>query len=183
MFSPLTLAILAQEEVESGSNASLVLPETNELIAGIVSFAIVFFFVWKWALPAINKILEARQQAIVGRLEDAEKAKLDAEKLRTDYERQLGEARAKGNQLIEDARKTAEQLKNDVVQRAEAEAQGILAKAREEAGTEKARAMAEARQEVANLTVDLAEKVVGQSLDRETQLGLVERYIAELESK
>jgi F0F1-type ATP synthase membrane subunit b/b' len=43
--------------------------------------------------------------------------------------------------------------------------------------------MAEARQEVANLTVDLAEKVVGQSLDRETQLGLVERYIAELESK
>ncbi len=183
MFSPMTLAILAQEEAESTSNVSLVLPETNELIAGIVSFAIVFFFVWKWALPAINKTLAARQAAIVGRLEDAEKAKLDAEKLRTDYERQLSEARAKGNQLIEDARKTAEQLKNDVVQRAEAEAESILAKAREEAGTEKARAMAEARQEVANLTVDLAEKVVGQSLDRETQLGLVERYIAELESK
>lgn len=184
MFSPMTLAVLAQEHEEATtSNVSLVLPETNELIAGIVAFAIVFFFVWKWALPAINRTLEARQQAIVGRLDDAEKAKLDAEKLRTDYERQLAEARNKGNQLIEDARKTAEQLKNDVVARAEAEAQAILAKAREEAGTEKARAMAEARQEVANLTVDLAEKVVGQSLDRETQLGLVERYIAELESK
>jgi F-type H+-transporting ATPase subunit b len=184
MFSSATLAILAQEEAESGgSNVSLVLPEPNELIAGIVAFAIVFFFVWKWAMPAINRILESRQQAIVGRLEDAEKAKTDAEKLRTDYERQLAEARAKGNQIIEDARKTAEQMKNDVVQRAEAEATSVLAKAREEAGTEKARAIAEARQEVANLTVDLAEKVVGQSLDRETQLGLVERYITELESK
>jgi len=179
----MTLAILAQEEAESTSNVSLVLPETNELIAGIVAFAIVFFFVWKWALPAINRILEARQQAIVGRLDDAEKAKADAEKLRADYERQVAEARAKGNQIVEEARKTAEQMKNDLVQRAQTEAEGIVAKAREEAGTEKARALAEARQEVANLTVDLAEKVVGQSLDRETQLGLVERYIAELETK
>jgi len=184
MFRPMTLAILAQPAPESGgSNVSLVLPETNELIAGIVAFAIVFFFVWKWALPAINRILEARQQAIVGRLEEAEKAKADAEKLRSDYERQLAEARARGNEIVEEARKTAEQLKNDMVQRAQAEAEGLIAKAREEAGAEKARAMAEARQEVANLTVDLAEKVVGQSLDRETQLGLVERYIAELESK
>ena len=184
MLSPMTLAILTQGEAESGgSNASLVLPETNELIAGIVSFAIVFFFVWKWALPAINRTLEARQQAIVGRLDDAEKAKTDAEKLRSDYERQLAEARARGNEVVEEARKTAEQLKNEMVQRAQSEAESIIAKAREEAGAEKARALAEARQEVANLTVDLAEKVVGQSLDRETQLGLVERYIAELESK
>jgi F0F1-type ATP synthase membrane subunit b/b' len=41
--------------------------------------------------------------------------------------------------------------------------------------------MADAQREVANLTVDLAEKVVGSSLDRQTQLGLVERYISELE--
>ena len=184
MFGSMTLAILAQGEAESeSSNVSLVLPETNELIAGIVAFAIVFFFVWKWALPAINRILEARQQAIVRRLEDAEKAKTDAEKLRTDYERQVAEARAKGNEIIEEARKAAEQLKNDMVQRAQAEADAVLAKARDEAGTDKARALAEARQDVANLSSDLAEKVVGQSLDRETQLGLVERYIAELESK
>ena len=57
----MTLAILAQEPEETSSNVSLVLPETNELIAGIVAFAIVFFFVWKWALPAINRTLEARQ--------------------------------------------------------------------------------------------------------------------------
>ena len=56
MLNPMTLAILAQEEVEAeSSNVSLVLPETNELIAGIVAFAIVFFFVWKWAMPAINR--------------------------------------------------------------------------------------------------------------------------------
>ncbi|CAN5749982.1 F0F1 ATP synthase subunit B [soil metagenome] len=183
MRTNLQLAILAQEEAESGSNISLVLPETNELIAGIVSFLIVFFFVWKWALPAINRILEARQKAITGKLEDAERAKNEAESLRKDYEKQLADSRTQRNEILDEARKNAEQIKADLLAKAQTEADGIVAKAREEADNEKSRALSEARQEVANLTIDLAEKVVGQSLDRETQLGLVERYIAELEEK
>ena len=141
------LAVLAQEEGESGG-LSLVLPHTKELIAGIVAFAIVFFFVWRKALPAINRILEARQQAISGQLDDAEKAKTEAENLLADYRAQLAEAKSEGNRIIEEARTAAEQLKTDMVARAEAEAAQILAKAREEAENEKARALAEARHEV-----------------------------------
>jgi F-type H+-transporting ATPase subunit b len=179
----LTTAILAQAPAESGANASLVLPETNELIAGIVSFAIVFFFVWKWALPAINRTLEARQQAISARLAEAEKAKLEAESLRADYERQIAEARTKSTEIIEEARRQADQLKNELIARARAEGDAMLAKAREEAASEVGRALAEARQEVANLSIDLAERVVAKNLDRQAQLGLVEQYIAELEKK
>ena len=175
------MAILAQEETEASSNVSLVLPETNELIAGIVAFVIVFFFVWKWALPAINRTLEARQKAITGRLEDAERAKTEAENLRKDYEQQMTDARGKGNALIEEARKSAEAMKVDLLARAQAEAEGIVSKAREEAAQEKSRALGEARREVANLSIDLAERVVGKNLDREAQLGLVDQYIAELE--
>jgi F-type H+-transporting ATPase subunit b len=175
------MAILAQEEAEASSNVSLVLPETNELIAGIVAFLIVFFFVWKWAIPAINRTLEARQKAITGKLEDAERAKTEAENLRKDYEQQIADARSKGNDLIEEARKAAEAMKADMIARAQAEAEGIVSKAREEAAQEKSRAMGEARREVANLSIDLAERVVGKNLDREAQLGLVDQYIAELE--
>jgi F-type H+-transporting ATPase subunit b len=167
----------------NGSPVDLLLPAWPELIAGIIAFGIVFLFVRMWAWPAINRSLEARQQAITGRLAEAEKAKSDAESLRADYERQIGEARGQGNQIIEEARKTAEQMKSEIVGRAQSEADLLVGKAREEAAGEKARALAEARQEVANLSIDLAEKVVGQNLDRQAQLGLVERYIAELESK
>lgn len=181
MSTRLWMAILAQEEAEASSNVSLVLPETNELIAGIVAFLIVFFFVWKWAIPAINRTLEARQKAITGRLEDAERAKNEAENLRKDYEQQMADARSKGNDLIEEARKSAEAMKADMIARAQAEAESIVTKAREEAAEEKSRALGEARREVANLSIDLAERVVGKNLDRETQLGLVDQYIAELE--
>jgi F-type H+-transporting ATPase subunit b len=181
----LLMAVLAAESAETtegSSNISLVLPETNELIAGVLAFLIVFFFVWKKALPSINRTLEARQAAITGKLDEAEKSKVEAEKLRRDFEAQLADARTRGNQIIEEARKSAEQMKSDLVARAQSEAEGIVAKARDEAGLEKARALSEARQEVANLSIDLAERVVGRNLDRETQLGLVDQYIAELET-
>lgn len=178
--SPLAIILAAVEE-EHGSAAELLLPAWPELVAGIIAFALVFFFVRRWAWPALNRSLEARQAAITSQLTEAEEAKNQAEKLRADYERQIAEARSQSNQIIEEARKTAEQMKRDLLTRAQAEADALVAKAREEAGSEKARALAEARREVANLAIDLAEKVVHKTLDREAQLGLVESYIAELE--
>jgi F-type H+-transporting ATPase subunit b len=172
--------ILAAEE-DSGGGLELLLPATPELIGGIIAFAIVFFFIWRWAVPAINTTLEDRQRAIGGQLADAEKAKAEAESLLGDYRAQLADARAKENEIIEAARAEAETLKADILARANAEAEQVVAKARDDAAAEKARVLADARSEVANLSIDLAEKVVGGSLDRTAQLGLVDRYIEELE--
>lgn len=177
-----TAFLLATEEgEESTSNIDLVLPDMAELIAGILAFSIVFFVVWKWALPTINKTLEARRQAITGQIAEADRAKAEAESLLSDYRAQLAEAKADGNRIIEEARGTAEQLKSDIVARAESEAEQILAKAREEAGAEKSRALAEARGQVGQLSVDLAGKIVGEALDAKAHKDLVDRYLADLE--
>jgi F-type H+-transporting ATPase subunit b len=172
--------ILAADDSGDGG-LELLLPATPELIAGVIAFALVFFFVRLWAWPAINESLENRQKAIGGRMQEAEQAKAEAEKLRADYQAQLAEAQAERNRILEAARGEADEVKAEMIAKAEAQAAEILEKAREDAASEKARVMQDAQREVANLTVDLAEKVVGSNLDRQTQLGLVERYIAELE--
>ncbi len=180
MFDLAQTAVLAAED-SGGGGLELLLPATPELIAGIIAFALVFFFVRLWAWPAINESLENRQKAIGGQMQEAEKAKAEAEKLRADYQAQLAEAQAERSRIIEAARGEADDVKAEMLTKAEAQAAEILEKAREDAASEKARVMQDAQREVANLTVDLAEKVVGSNLDRQTQLGLVERYIAELE--
>jgi F-type H+-transporting ATPase subunit b len=174
--------VLAQEEGESSSNVSLVLPETNELIAGIIAFAIVFFFVWKWALPTLNKTLESRQQAVSGELADAEKAKVEAESLLADYKAQMAEAKSEGNKIVEDARVSAEQMKADVISKAESDADGIRNKARDEASTEKSRALSDAKSQVGDISVDLAGKIVGEALDADAHKALIDRYLADLET-
>lgn len=103
-----TLLLATEDGGEGGSGIDLLIPPLNELVAGIIAFAIVFFFIWKWAVPALNKMLEQRQQAIAGQISAAEKAKQDAESLLTDYRAQLADSKAEGNRIIEEARGTAE---------------------------------------------------------------------------
>lgn len=170
--------IIAQEE---GGGLDLLLPPVPELIGGIVAFAIVFFFIWRFAAPALNRLLEQRQAAISGQIAEAEKAKSEAESLRRDYQAQLDQAKTEANRIIDEARQTVEQLRKDVVAKAEAEAEQIREKAREEASAEMARALAEARTEVGNISVDLAEKILGESLDADSHQSLIDRYLADLE--
>ncbi len=180
MLNAATSVLLAAEE-EGGGGIDLLLPATSELIAGIIAFAVVFFFVWKWAWPAINRSLESRQQAIGGQLKEAEATKLEAKSLLDDYRAQMADAKAEAGRIVEEARAQAESVRSDLVAKAEAEASQIVGKAREDAANEKARALQEARQEVADLSIDLAERVVGENLDRAAQQGLIERYLADLE--
>ena len=173
-----TAIVLAAEEGDSG--ADLLIPDTAELIAGIVAFAIVFFFVWLFARPMIAETLEKRRQAIAGRLEEAERSKTEAESLLEDYRRQLAEAREEGNRIIEESRGAGEAMRSEIVARAERDADEIRARARQEAATERERARAALRREVTELSLDVAERVVAGGLDRSGQRALVDRYIEEL---
>lgn len=173
---------IAAEETEGGSGGlEILLPPLNELVAGIIAFAIVFFFVWKWAVPAINRMLEQRQAAISGQIEDAEKAKAEAESLLADYRGRLAEARAEGNKIIDEARQSADQMRADIIAKAETDAEQIRARAREEAAGEMSRALADARSQVGDISVDLAGKIVGESLDQQAHQALIDRYLADLE--
>lgn len=173
---------IAAEEADSGEGGlEILLPATNELIAGIIAFAIVFFFIWRYAVPAINRALEQRQAAISGQIQDAEKAKAEAESLLADYKAHLAEARAEANRIVEEARSDAEQVRADTLAKAEEEAAQIRAKAREDASSEKDRALSEARAEVGDISVDLAGKIVGESLDANAHRELIDRYLADLE--
>lgn len=174
------MAVLAVEESES-SGVDLVLPDPVELYAGIVAFGIVFYFIWKWAWPTINKTLEQRQAALVGQMEEAEKAKGDAESLLADYQAQLAGSKVDAARIIEEARAAAEQMKADALGKAEAAAEQILARAREDAASEKARALSEARTEVGDISIDLAGKIIGERLGSSAHQDLIDRYLDELE--
>lgn len=172
--------ILAQAAEEEAEGIDLLLPESSELIAGVIAFLIIFAVVWKFALPALNKTLEARQEAIVGQIRDAEKTKAEAESLLADYKSQVEGAQGEANQIIEEARVTAESIRSDIVARADTEAASLMERARTDVANEKDRAAAALRQDVANLSLDMAEKVVGGSLDRDAQAALVDQYLEDL---
>ena len=160
---------------------SPILPAKNELVWGIISFVVLFGLLSKFAYPAIKKGMEDRSNKIRESIDDAERAKHEAEGILTEYQRQLADARTEANRIIEEARQTADQLRRDLVTRAEQEAQELRQRTQEDIAAAQSRAMADLKSQVRDLTIELTEKVVGRQLDAETQRQLVDSYIAELE--
>ena len=73
----INLETFLAEAEESSSGLELLLPATSELVAGIFAFAIVFFFVWKCAVPALDETLSARAEAIEGQIPKAKNEKYE----------------------------------------------------------------------------------------------------------
>ncbi len=171
---------ISHEPEEEAEGIQLLLPHPDELIAGLIAFVIVFFFVWKWAVPSLNKTLEARQAAIRADYSAAEASKVEAQSLLDDYQDQLSGAKDEAAGIVDDARNAGDQVKADIVARAEVEADQIKVRAQGEIVGERERVAGELRRQVADLSISVAEKVVGDSLDDERQRELVDRYIDDL---
>jgi len=179
-----SIILLAQEEEVAHTNEKEDLyPHLNELIVGAIAFAVLFFFIWKWVLPKVNALLEERRQKIQGSLEEAEKAKQEAEQLLVRYESQLRDARGEANRIIEEARKTADSMRKDLLTRAEEESRQVVARAQEEIRAERDRAFEELRTSIGELSVELAGRVVGETLTKDRHMKLVDSYISEVAGK
>ena len=174
--------LLAQEgeHAEEPSGIDLILPDPAELIWGAICFVVVLFVLTKKAFPALREAIEKREKTIQGNLEEAERAKTDAQRELEGYKQQLAEARGEANRIIEEARQSAEQVRRDLTAKAERDAEAIVARAQEQIEAERNRTVQELQSTIADLSIELAEKVVGRSLDGGSQREMVDAYIKEV---
>jgi F-type H+-transporting ATPase subunit b len=156
---------------------SPILPETNELIWGAISFTVLLVLLYKFAWPGLKKGMEARSERIRTDLDVAESAKADAQHLLDDYKAQLADAKNESAHIIEEARQTADALRREAEQRLQTELAELRARASADVEAAKAQAIADLRAEVATLAIGAAEVVIQKNLDRETQMQLIENYI------
>jgi F-type H+-transporting ATPase subunit b len=171
--------LLAAETVE---HSNPLIPESNELFWGFVCFVLLFVLIGKKVFPTINKTFADRSANIEGKLDQAERERQEEQDLLKQYQQKLDEAHGEVRRLLDQARANADKLEAELRAKAEDQARRIVERAQETIGVERDRALSSLRQEVGGLAVDLATRVVGESLDRERQLRLVDQYLTELES-
>jgi len=157
-------------------------PELNEIIWGSLAFLVLLGVMWKFGVPAVKNMEQAREDRIRNDLEGAEKARTDAEAEKAQYLAQIAGANEEAGRVIEEARQSAEQVRRDLIARAEAEAAEIRERAQADITTQQERAMAELRSDVTQLSIDLAERIVEHNLDRDTQQRLVDSFINQVGS-
>ena len=170
--------ILAQEAAEHEQNP--ILPAANELIWGTIAFLILLFLMYRTVWPSVDKAFKDRRANIEGKLEEAEREREEADQLLEQYRRRLRDAEDETQRILEEARANAERVRRDLLSKAEADADRQLDRARQAIRSERDQAISQLRNEVGTLAIELATRVVGDSLDRDRQLRLIDQYIDEL---
>ncbi|HEY5887922.1 MAG TPA: F0F1 ATP synthase subunit B, partial [Acidimicrobiales bacterium] len=162
---------------------SPILPEPNELFWGALSFLVVFGALAKFGFPPLKKGLEDRAAKIQGDLDAAESAKAEVTSKAAEYDAKLAEARSEAARIIEEARQDADAYRAEKRTDADAEIARLKEQAQSDVESSKAQAITDIRGEVATLAIAAAEQVVGQSLDREANVALVEQFIDSVGAK
>jgi F-type H+-transporting ATPase subunit b len=161
---------------------SPILPETNEIIWGGISFLLLLLLMWKFALPAVKDGMNARTERIRADLDAAETAKTEATGVLEGYRAELAGAKSEASRIIEDARQAADALKKDQEARLQAELAETRARAAADIEAAKAQAVADLKGEVAQLAVGAASVVVHKNLDAAAQTQLIDDYINQVSS-
>ena len=169
-------------EAQEGSGAPnpLVQLDPGLFIWTILTFLILFFVLSKYAWRPLLAALESREKTIRSSLEDAEKAKQELERLNTESEAIISEARSEAQSIRVEAKSAAEKIKADIMAQAGEDAKKLRDETEKQIQVEKDKAISEVRQEVVGLAITVAEKVIRKNLSKEDNQDLIEDSLKNL---
>lgn len=167
----------------AGSDSPLA-PNMWEFFVTLAGFALLFFIVKKFVMPAFEKTFAERTEAIEGGIAKAEAAQAEANAALDEYKLQLVDARTEANRIREEARAEGAQILAELKEKAGAESARITEQAHVQIEAERQAAVVSLRAEVGALATDLASRIVGESLsDDQRSARVVDRFLADLETQ
>ena len=158
------------------------IPPLGEIIIGLIAFAIVFVVFAKLVAPRFEQVFRARREAIEGGMERAETLQAEAKAALEQYRGQLAEARNEAAQIRDQARAEGQQILEELRTQAQEESARIVARGEEQLTSQRQQVVNELRGQIGALAVDLAGRVVGESLAEDARRsGTVDRFLDELD--
>ena len=168
------LAFAAEKE-----GVALILPDMVETIPMLIAFIILVIVLAKFGWPMFEGMLDKREKTIAEALKKSEEARIESERVLTEYQKQLADAKTQATQIVAEAKQTGEAVEANIKKRAEEEAAAMIEKARTAIEAEKKAAMSDLQSSVADLSVDVASRLVGSDLSDADHRAIIERYISE----
>ncbi len=160
--------------------SSIFLLPNGTFFVELAVFLIMIFIIRKYALPPLNKAMEARQEHIRSSLEAADAARADAAAADDERHAALDEARKQAREIVAQANRTAEQVRAEMGGKGQLEYDRILANAQNEVELARRRAVEEASGRMGELVLDVVERIIGREVDAATHRDLIDEAVAAL---
>ena len=151
--------------------------EPGLIIWTVITFVILLIVLRKVAWGPILIALEQREQTIRNSLEEAQRARREAEQLLAQHQQMLAEANRDVTRLLEQGREEAERLRISMTEQARQEAQRLTEAARRDILRERQLAVQELRNTAADLALAAAGRLLNTAMTTEDHRRLVTEFL------
>ena len=174
-----TAVLMAEEEAEGGSLNPLQSWRTDLALWTLVVFVLLVAVLWKFAFGPIAKALDSREQAMLDKINNAERANADAKELLNQYQQKLSDSEQEVRQILANAREQADRISEGIVASAKATAEEERQKALKEIAAASDNAQAELAAKSAELATSLAGKILKQRITPADHADLIQGALNE----
>ncbi|MCL2594946.1 MAG: F0F1 ATP synthase subunit B [Promicromonosporaceae bacterium] len=179
LFVPGQAASVAAQVEHQGLD--LFVPALYDVFWSLVVIGVIALAFYKWILPPMMKVLDARTDSIEDGLAKADQAREAAEQAIAKRQETLDAARTEAAQVRDQARIAGKAIAAEQRALATAEANRIAEAAERQIEAERQAAAAALRSEVGGLAAELATRIVGEALVSDgAQSQVIDRFLDEL---
>ena len=133
----------------------------------IFNVLLVFVVFRLFAYKKILKLIHSRQEALDAELEEAKKAREEAQAIVDSSKETIDDAKRKGSAIMEEAKANADKQSKAVIEQANQEAQQIIVRAEEDAARMKRNAFESMKDDIADLSVQIAGHIIGDAVSKD----------------
>ncbi|RJX19051.1 MAG: ATP synthase F0 subunit B [Ammonifex sp.] len=152
------------------------------IVVQIIHFLLLLLLLRLVAYKPILKILDERQMYVASNIEQAEKQRAEAERIKAEFEAEMRRVREEAQQIIERATKASEEQAQAIMEAAKEETTRLKEGALADIEREKDKALAELKDQVASMAILVAGKVIRDGLNIDAQHKLVQDAISEVKN-
>jgi|GEM_PF-1177314 len=142
-----------------------------------LAFVVLLGVMWRFVVPAVLTVLDARAAQIAGDLDAAARNRMDAETTLADYTAQLAQAKKDAAEIISRARAEAEALASERIQQVERELARKVEDAHKGIAAAKNEALRTVREDVAGMVVEIAGKLLQEKVDAKEAAKLTDKAL------
>lgn len=147
-------------------------------IAQICNLFLQVYLIKRFLFKPINEVLAKRKAMADAQLQDAAKAKDEAQAMKDEYEKNMADAKNKASEILINAQRNASIQSEEILKQANAQAVAIKEKAKSDIDQEKRKAVNEIKDEIGGMAVDIAGKVIEREIRKEDHKKLIDDFIA-----
>ena len=146
----------------------------SQIVNFLILFAALYFLLWKRVIKGIDD----RRQRVQEGMERVEQTKEELARAQAAYAEKVAEGEAEAGRIKAEARKAAQEERSQALAEGKAQVEKELFDSRTQIDLEREGMLRDLRGQVGALAIAAAQKIIGETLDEQRQLVLVQEFFS-----